>query len=174
MAASAAPPSCKACHNALNARCSVGRKNDYDLLVCPACGTVTVDPFPTIEDLEKFYQAYKDKANYRAKEKKKVRRSLRRIKRMIRLAPGKRFLDVGCNYGFAVMAALKLGLDAHGIDIDSAAIASDKEVIGEKYFSLAPVEEFASRNLAFDMLYTSEVIEHVPTPTVLSKAHRNC
>jgi len=112
----------------------------------------------------RYYQAYVGKTDYRAKEKKKIKRSLRRIKRMIRLAPGNRFLDVGCNYGFAVMAALRLGQNAHGIDIDAAAIESNKKVVGDAHFSAFSVEEYAAQGHVFDMLYTSEVIEHVPDP----------
>ncbi len=160
-------PPCKACGAALEGGCAAGHKDGYDLLKCPGCGTVTISPFPTNEDLMKFYQDYKDKADYRAKEKKKVRRALRRIGRMTKLARGKRFLDVGCNYGFAVQAALRLGLDAEGIDIDGAAVASDKERIGEACFSKASVEEWAaSRGPSYDMVYTSEVIEHVPDPGI--------
>ena len=155
-------PFCKACRCDLNPHSPAGRKDGYNLLVCPQCGTVTIDPFPTNEDLMKYYQAYVGKTDYRAKEKKKIRRSRRRVKRMMRLTCGKRFLDVGCNYGFAVKAALQLGLDAHGIDIDGAAIESNKKVIGDAYFSAFSVEDYAAQGHAFDMLYTSEVIEHVP------------
>ncbi|MFA4994366.1 MAG: class I SAM-dependent methyltransferase [Bdellovibrionales bacterium] len=166
----ASAPFCKACHHPLDAAKAAGCKDGFDLLVCPQCGTVTISPFPTHEDLIKFYQDYKDKADYRAKQDKKIRRSLRRIKRMIRLTSGNRFLDVGCNYGFAVMAALRLGLDARGIDIDGAAIENNKKVIGGYLFSATSVEEYAAQGHKVDMLYTSEVIEHVPNPDAFVKS----
>ncbi|MDD4617473.1 MAG: methyltransferase domain-containing protein [Alphaproteobacteria bacterium] len=154
--------SCKACMALLDPSRRSGHKNGFDLLVCPGCGTITIHPFPTREELTAFYQAYKDKANYRSKQDKKIRRARRRIKRMMALAPGKKFLDVGCNYGFAVEAARLLGLDASGIDIDGPAIESDRKAFPLSQFKAASVEDYAAQNHKFDMVYSAEVIEHVP------------
>jgi 2-polyprenyl-3-methyl-5-hydroxy-6-metoxy-1,4-benzoquinol methylase len=154
---------CKACGH-MHAD-TIGSKDAFTLLRCAHCGTVTIKPFPSIAELIAFYEAYKGTTDYTKKEKSKIRRSRARIKRLMRLARGARFLDVGCNYGFAVAAAHDLGLDAHGIDVDSAAIASNQKRYADKgSFTYCSVEDYAASGAKADMIYTSEVIEHVPDP----------
>jgi SAM-dependent methyltransferase len=160
----AALPFCKACHNILDAHHSLGVKDGYALLPCPACGTVTVNPFPSVEELIKFYQAYEGSTHYQSKKDKKIRRATRRVRRMMALSKGKKFLDVGCNYGFTVAAALNLGAEAHGIDIDTVAVGASQEMFGKDKFTAIAVQDYAAAGHKADMVYTSEVIEHVPDP----------
>src|SRR3989304_4595666 len=103
-------PDCKACHAPLNVSAAIGHKNGYDFLPCPCCGTVTVHPFPSLEQLTAYYQSYHGTKMYRVKGSKKIARSRKRVARLTRLTPGKRFLDVGCNYGLTVKARLGVGL----------------------------------------------------------------
>ncbi len=43
---------------------------------------------------------------------------------------GKRFLDIGCGAGLAMLSALRLGAaEAHGIDIDPASVAAARQVL---------------------------------------------
>lgn len=154
---------CKACgHERAE---PIGNKDRFTLMRCVDCGTVSIAPFPTLEEMAAYYEAYKGTTDYTKKEKSKIRRSKARIKRLTRLTRGKRFLDVGCNYGFAVVAAHALGLDAHGIDVDSTAIASNQtRYAGQGSFSYVPVEGHAESGAKADIIYSSEVIEHVPDP----------
>ena len=93
---------CKACGEILSQDNSIGIKDDYALLRCPACQTVTVSPFPTVEELIAFYQQYRGTPGYSAKHEKKIRRAKKRILKIKKYSQGKRFLDVGCNAGFTV------------------------------------------------------------------------
>lgn len=169
-----APPStaaahCKACGAELDITRSRGKKNGYKLLSCSVCETVTVNPFPTAEELRTYYQAYTGSKMYKPKEAKKIRRSAARVKRMRKITDGKRFLDIGCNCGFTVKAALNEGLDAKGIDIDAAAVQCATETLGP-HFTAISVQEYAEQGHKADMVYTSEVIEHVPDPDGFVKA----
>lgn len=155
---------CKACGAPLSFHNSRGSKNGYDLLACKTCGTVTVHPFPTEEELISFYQSYKGSTDYTAKKDRKIRRAAKRIRRLIPLTHGKRFLDVGCNYGYTVKAALDLGLDATGIDIDDTAVTASAKAFGPTRFRTLPVQAYAREGHQADIVYTSEVIEHVPDP----------
>lgn len=161
---------CKACRAPHNAATSLGIKNGFELRPCAECGSVTVDPFPTIEQLIEFYQSYKGSVNYRAKEQKKIRRARRRIQRLMRYTKGRRFLDVGCNYGFTVKAALDLGLDAKGIDIDDVAVKQSVQSFGVGKFETISVEDYARNGGRADIIYSSEVIEHVHDPDGFVKA----
>jgi SAM-dependent methyltransferase len=152
---------CRACDGIIST--SNGSKNGYIFWRCTGCGTITIDPFPTLAELEAFYKSYAGTTDYTKKERSKIRRATQRIKRLKRLTKGRRFLDVGCNYGFGVVAAHALGLDAHGIDVDSTAIASDQQrYAGRGTFTHISVEDYAARGAKADIIYTSEVIEHVP------------
>jgi 2-polyprenyl-3-methyl-5-hydroxy-6-metoxy-1,4-benzoquinol methylase len=159
----ASAPYCRACHTSLDPAVSRGSKNGFNLLPCPSCGTVTVHPFPSLDDIIKFYQSYKGSAVYKPKEEKKIRRASRRIKRLLSYTAGRRFLDVGCNIGYTVKAALNLGLDARGIDMDAAAVQTANETYGPRFEALS-IESYAALGHKVDILYTSEVIEHVPDP----------
>lgn len=155
---------CKACQNALQPSDSVGEKNNFTLLRCTACKTVSVSPWPTVAELIAFYQSYVGTTDYKKKKDRKIARAKRRIERLITLASGKKFLDVGCNYGFTVKAALDLGLDGYGIDIDATAVAASQEMFGAKHYQAISVQDYAHSGAKADIIYTSEVIEHVPDP----------
>ncbi len=154
---------CKACTMPIPSDAKVGHSNGYDLMRCPACASVVVAPWPTVEDLIAFYQSYKGTTDYRKKSVRKIQRASRRLKKISPRAPGKRLLDVGCNYGFTVKAGLDLGFDAHGIDIDATAVQASREAFGAHYECIA-VQDYAARGDTADIVYTSEVIEHVPDP----------
>lgn len=155
---------CKICSGSLNTAAPLGHKNNYHFLQCPVCTTITVSPFPSLAELQAFYQSYKGTVDYNKKADKKLSRAKKRIKRLIPLSPGKRFLDVGCNYGFTVKSALDLGLQAKGIDIDATAVAASQKTYGTNFFSVSSVEDYAASGQKADILYTSEVIEHVHDP----------
>ncbi len=129
-----------------------------------------VHPFPTIEQLVEFYQAYEGSTDYLAKKKSKIRRAHNRIKRLVKLTKGKTFLDVGCNHGFTVEAATNLGLNAHGIDIDKEAVISSQKTFGEDRYTAIAVQDYAASGNKADIVYTSEVIEHVPDPNSFIEA----
>lgn len=152
---------CRACTNDTSK--DIGTKGIYCFLRCEACDTVTVAPYPSLDELKTFYEAYAGTTDYTKKEERKIQRSARRIARLKKFTQGRNFLDVGCNYGFGVVAAHALGLDAHGIDVDSTAIASNQQrYAGRGTFTYIPVEGYAATGKKADIIYTSEVIEHVP------------
>jgi SAM-dependent methyltransferase len=152
----------------------IGSKHNFALRRCTNCATVTVDPFPTPEEIVAFYKSYTGTTDYTKKEASKIRRCTKRIGKFMAKAPGREFLDVGCNYGFGVAAASQLGLSAEGIDIDSTAVASCNARYADKgKFTAMTVQDFADSGAKKDMLYTSEVIEHVldPNSFVAALAH---
>lgn len=128
-----------------------------------------VHPLPTGAELAAFYESYVGTTDYTKKRTRKLARSLRRIRKLMRKVRGKQFLDVGCNYGFAVAAARQLGLDAHGIDIDGTAVAASVQQFGPHYEQRS-IEDYAASGAKADMVYTSEVIEHTLDPNSFARA----
>jgi SAM-dependent methyltransferase len=99
---------------------------------------------------------------YRAKLEQKMRRSTRRIRRLARLMPGRRLLDVGSNIGCLVEAGRRLGLDSVGVEINRTLVDFARETYPACRFYVAPIEEAPLDGADFDGVYCSEVIEHVP------------
>lgn len=146
---------------------------EHELMRCLACGTVYVHPLPTLADIRKMYDDAYDgaTAGYFSKIDKKLRRSRGRVRALARYKPRGRLLDIGCNGGFLVEAARQAGFLATGIDIDPVSIAfAVKHYPGNTFF-IGNVEEYSDlKPGTFDIIYTSEVIEHVPNVRDFIKA----
>ncbi|MCG2633415.1 MAG: class I SAM-dependent methyltransferase [Gammaproteobacteria bacterium] len=138
-----------------------GSKNGYNLFKCSACEMVFVNPMPDDTDLNRFYQNYHKTSQYTGKLESKQRRARRRIKKIAKYTPGKLFVDIGCNAGFAVEAARNLGLDAYGIDVDENSIRCAREIYPQASFDAMSVQDLAASGKSFDIIYCSEVIEHL-------------
>jgi SAM-dependent methyltransferase len=145
-------------------RRAVGAKDGFALFECAVCSLLYVDPMPDDETLARFYRHYHKTAQYTAKLDAKRRRAARRIRRLSRRVRGNRFLDVGCNAGFAVEAARQAGFDATGIDIDTDAIAQAQTLFPAATFEAISLEALAATGQTWDLVYCSEVIEHLRRP----------
>jgi SAM-dependent methyltransferase len=138
-------------------------KNGYDIHSCPECTVMFVHPFPTPQELTDFYNDYHKSKQYKDKIKSKIKRAKKRIASLRR--PGKlEFLDVGCNLGFATEAGRTLGYKATGIDVDTDAIARAKNLFPEADFRCIGSDTLAREGRVFDIVYCSEVIEHLSNP----------
>lgn len=138
---------------------------DFGALVrCAGCGLRQVARVPNEEALNSFYQAYYGNAHYAAKKEKKIARATRRLRAIVRQATGARFLDIGCNQGYAVEAARRLGLYATGIEVDATAVRAAQAQFQGARFLHKTAEQMAQGSDRFDFLYCSEVIEHVRDP----------
>ncbi len=138
-------------------------KNNYPLYKCTICAFIFVCPAPTQDNLKKFYEDFYDGATtgYFKKREKKIRRAYKRVKRIKRRVPHGHFLDVGCNGGFATEAARMLGFDGTGIDIDPVSINYARDNFSGNAFYCMSLEEFSRTEEKVDILYCSEIIEHV-------------
>lgn len=80
----------------------------------------------------------------------------------------RRYLDVGCGFGGFVVAFSKLGLESHGIEIDTSRIklaeanCADQGVQDRVMETSILEEDLVSRLGTFDVITMIDVIEHVP------------
>lgn len=138
----------------------------WQWMCCSACGFVRIaDAFDVgsaaavqTDDMARSYVA-----GYERKFASKMRRSRRRLARLVRLMPGRAFLDVGSNYGFMVEAARRAGLDGIGVEVNPVLAAAARNRFPDCRFVASSLEE-ARLDRRFDGVYCSEVIEHVPDP----------
>ncbi|MET0181536.1 MAG: methyltransferase domain-containing protein [Caulobacterales bacterium] len=136
---------------------------------CDACGSVYMDPPPTVEERHDMYDDPYDGAqtSYYAKRDKKLRRTAKRARILdAYVTTGKRFLEVGCSGGFMVESMRRRGYDATGVDADRPGIAYAKREFPQNTFHDGLFEEVEARGVLgeYDAVYCSEVIEHVPRP----------
>ena len=139
----------------------VCEKSSYKIYRCTNCGFRFVDPLPTVEELNAYYKRNQS-VPYLSKADAKIARTMKRIKRYMKLAPGKKFLDVGCNLGTGVKAADKLGLDAHGVDIDEESLEFAATFVPTARFHAGDISDMPAEWGNFDYVYSSEMIEHLP------------
>lgn len=151
----------------------IGEKNCFPIRRCPECsflfaelGTVDFDPMVEYDD-------YGANQNYLGKKDKKLKRSGKRIKRCRDMVSRYRFLEIGCNVGIATEAARRLGFDAVGIDVDAAAIEIARIEFPDCRFHAELSTDYEARGEKHDVIYCSEVIEHVPDPISLLQSMKN-
>ena len=141
--------------------------NGMNLLRCRSCGTVFMDPMPDPATLENLYSDAYDGATkgYFAKVESKLRRSRGRVRQLRRYVKDGRFLDVGTNGGFMAKAAHDAGFEVWGIEPDPVSVAYAQENYPEINFFQGFIQDFVKTELGkvpFDVVYCSEVLEHVP------------
>jgi SAM-dependent methyltransferase len=73
----------------------------------------------------------------------------------------RRVLDFGCGNGHAVRQMRSRGYDWYGVELSETAF---KEHLGEPYFYQGDLTQFDDRS--FDLIYSTEVLEHIPEEEV--------
>lgn len=142
----------------------LGDKNGYHVWKCRRCSLVFVNPMPTGSEIDDFYRQHPRNDKYLRKSGGKFRRARWRIVRLKRHVPGTRFLDIGCSIGSSVEAARMAGFDATGIDLDPQSIEFAAQQYPQCRFLHVSSAELAQRGEKFDLIFSTEVIEHVTDP----------
>src|SRR5215210_801923 len=90
------------------------------------------------------------------------------------LRPGERVLDLGCGAGRFVAALREAGADAVGVELAEAALErARRNVPGAELHALGPGGTIPLEDASVDLVWCSEVLEHVPdTAGLLSEARR--
>lgn len=164
--------SCNLCGS--TERRTVGNGQGFRFLECSACGLQWSAPFPTNEEISRFYEnffagqrAQEEFAEYVALAENSLRHQLQ-IAQIIApslTVPG-RFLDVGCGGGHYVRAAEKLGWEAYGVEVDASAVESIR-ARGLKNIHFGYLHESPFESGSFDIIKAMHVLEHCKDPTAL-------
>lgn len=150
---------CQVCEGAsADAYASV---DDWTYVRCNNCGFVYLAPMPTQAELNRLYQSDDAvAAGAYPKARSRRRRALLRALRLWRHLRHQRVIDVGCGGGFMVEACRRVGASASGLDIDEAAINYARQAFPGNTFYAASFDAFDPAQ-TFDVVYSSELIEHV-------------
>ncbi len=155
-------------------------KTFYDIYACKNCNTnFIVDDESDKSMYEKIYSSSLEIEGYDKyyNQSERIKSSNNPLKYLalessiyysvynfIKNQPKCTVLEVGCGFGYLTYALAKESFDVTGIDISENAIKSAKENFGNHY-SNESLKELANRNAKYDLIISTEVIEHVDEPT---------
>lgn len=148
------------------------RKDGYAIDTCVVCGLTQLNPAPSPEVLDALYGAqyflagggragYGDYAGQRGEYDATFREEARRLARYV---PSGKVLDVGCGFGYFVRAALDAGYDAYGVDVSAEAVAAADRLAPDRVFRGTAADAPRVKDMAFDAIFVSHLIEHVVKP----------
>ena len=140
----------------------LGEKNGFPIVQCRGCTQRFVHPMPSQEVIDAYYAKYWINEKNIRNGNRKIRKLKRILRPVFRKAPGNSFLDIGCNTGFGVEAARRLGFRASGIDVSGEAIEIAQRLYPENRFVAGTAQELATKGETFDAVLCREVIEHMP------------
>jgi SAM-dependent methyltransferase len=160
-----ARPACPVC-DAPGAS-ELGTKGGHDYLRCAKCRLIFAARIPSPEQFAASYGKY----GVRRLDWRKVLRKTLKLWPLVLLGMSRRreprtlrFLDIGSNTGYNTEAARKLGCEAHGLETNPGTIATARKEFPGCTFHEMTIEQLAARGDLFDVVYCSEVLEHVPEP----------
>ena len=136
---------------------SLGEKNGFAFVACKSCGSVMIDPPFTKDELESFYNDVQPQITHTPDHEKEIGDMKAIITKITKDFSGKRFLDIYCRQGYAVMAAKQLGMDAHGIDSHEFFTEFSKSKIDAAIFDCKTPSEYAQETrLQIDLVFSME------------------
>lgn len=134
---------------------------DYTYSKCRACGFVYVNPRPTPEEVEEIYTAHTNPFDQEEYEGMDVEKStlLRLIKRIKRVQPEGKLLDMGCGRGDFLKIAHDHGYEVQGSDLSTA----DNEYPEIPIFQ-GFLKDANFKSQSFDVIVTRNTLEHIFNP----------
>ena len=150
------------------------QEDSFQMVQCPSCQFIFLNPRPTSDSLFQFYQQYlpEEEASIDSWEKmmrpvfKRAASLLQKYRREGRL------LDVGTGFGYFLAEMKKSGWDVIGVEISEKAINYARNALGLTIHS-GPLEEAGFSDSYFDAVTGFYVIEHLPHPLAfLRECHR--
>ena len=139
---------------------SLFTKNNEPFVECQQCSLTLINPRPRYANILKGYTREYSQG-YINKKAKKIRRAKRRIRKMKKILPEGRWLDIGCSAGFILSVAKAANYDTYGIEIDPLGVKHARETLGLENIFQGTFEEHRFEDNFFDIITMYDVIEHV-------------
>lgn len=144
-----------------------GRRGDYSILKCGACGLGVTSPFPAAGQADelnaKTYNGEQRAAVYSSRAREFEERYRGYLARIKGLQPTGALLDVGCNIGVFLSAAREEGFSVTGVEMNASCASYGRE----KYnldIRGSSLQAAGFPGGAFDVVTLFDVLEHVPDP----------
>jgi len=140
----------------------------FRLVQCNACGLIFLNPRP--KNMDEYYTGY-----YNAIFTKGYFEWLSpdRTRRINRMRPQGKMLDIGCGKGEFLSAMSKIGWDVYGNDISPDNCNYVRNTLGLKNIHCGQFESIDLPEKYFDVITLINVLEHLKEPRqTLQKIHR--
>jgi len=166
-----------------------GMGGEFSVVVCAGCGLARVQPWPE-RPMDWYPTAYQQhtaqtvtgravEAAIRSTATRPMPAALRRAATAVvpdadmggALAPGATLLDVGAGNGTAVRALRAAGVDAHGIEPASGAVAA-AQAGGAETVVEGTLEDNPLADRRWDVVRLYQTLEHMPDPVASLEAAR--
>lgn len=131
-------------------------------LQCPSCKLIQSSPLPNESTLSTYYTDESELVDFDLRVTRCIKRARTNINLLKKIVFGESFLDVGCGVGGAAYTAHLAGFKSTGIDLDNRALEEASKRFPECSFLYYQIQQFAKEEKQFDLIYASEIIEHVP------------
>jgi SAM-dependent methyltransferase len=149
-------------------------EGSFQMVRCPSCQFIFLNPRPTMDSLFRFYQKYLPEEGSSIESWEKMmkpvfHRAANLLKQYRRKA---RLLDVGTGFGFFLVEMKKRGWEAAGVEISQKATDYARDALGLTLLP-GPLEKVDFPGNHFDAVTGFYVIEHLPHPMAfLRECHR--
>jgi SAM-dependent methyltransferase len=150
------------------------REGFYQMVRCPSCEFIYLNPRPTNESLLHFYQHYLPEGESSIQAWRKMMLPVfKRAAHLIQRYKGKgRLLDVGAGFGFFLSEMKSREWEVAGTEISQKAMEYARDVLGLTLHP-GPLEKVGFPENHFDVVTSFYVIEHLPHPmTFLMECYR--
>jgi len=140
-------------------------EGSFQMVRCPSCQFIFLNPRPTLDSLFRFYQEYLPEEELSIESWATMMKPVfHRAANLIQeYRKDGRLLDVGTGFGFFPAEMKKKGWEVAGVEISQKAIDYARNVLGLTIFP-GPVENIAFRDNDFDAVTAFYVIEHLSHP----------
>ena len=143
-------------------------EGSFQMVRCPSCQFIFLNPRPTAAALHHFYQTYlpEEESSIESWEKMMKPVFSRAANLLGRYRKNGRLLDVGTGFGFFVAEIKNKGWEGTGVEISQRALDYARNVLGLTVHS-GPLEKVGFPDNRFDAVTGFYIIEHLPFPKAL-------
>jgi 2-polyprenyl-3-methyl-5-hydroxy-6-metoxy-1,4-benzoquinol methylase len=144
------------------------------MVKCPSCQFIYLNPRPTRETLDEFYQHYlpEEESSIESWEKMMTPVFKRAAQLLQEFKEKGRLMDVGAGFGFFLSEMKKRGWEVMGVEISQKGMDYGRDRLGIEIYA-GPLEKVGLPEKDFDAVTAFYVVEHVPDPIALLKeCHR--
>jgi len=140
-------------------------EGSFQMVRCPSCQFIFLNPRPTVESLHDFYQQYlpEEEASIESWEKMMKPVFHRAADLLKQCRRNGRLLDVGAGFGFFLAEMKNRGWEAVGVEISQKALDYARNVLGLTIHP-GPLEKVDFPDNHFDAVTGFYVIEHLSHP----------
>jgi SAM-dependent methyltransferase len=153
---------------------AIHREGSFQMVKCPSCQFIYLNPRPTHEALHEFYQQYLPEGEPSIESWQKMMELVfkRAAHLLQRFKTKGRLMDVGTGFGFFLSEMKKRGWEVTGVEISQRGINYARDRLAVNVYP-GPLEKAGFPEEHFDAVTAFYVVEHLPDPiTFLKECHR--